>query len=397
MDVLAYLVPIRCYGGAQPGDNVPWLASQGAHGLDRGFADPGDRAPPARVHAGQHVRHRVVEDDRHAVGDHHGQHHAGVSGHERVRARNRIVLGQCPPPPVAGRDDLDIRTVGLDTEDEVAGIGVQGSRGAAPVLQYIAGLVPYVQAEVERRVRPGRDPAMPCRHNHVDVERAKGRPSEAAQVPPPAKRRRGRRRCRHQLSLPGTVSTPHPRRKVTRHDPGYKFAYSTFAASTRSAGLRVRRSVCMTSVDRSPSTPSEMVPVLVTPNEMLTVLCESSHGSLPVAALAIVSLMVAMASTRTLSIGSPRTPRRFGCGGGTKGISIVWVSCFVNLPAAPNLVPMNGTRMETSLPPDFVASTPRVICTEATRRSWVLDRRDTPLPVTASFTIQISVSTGMPS
>ena len=61
----------------------------------------------------------------------------------------------------------------------------------------------------------------------------------------------------------------------------------------------------MTSPVASPSAPSEMLPVLVTTNEISTLLSDSTQGSSPPAALATVSRIVAMAATSAFATSHP--------------------------------------------------------------------------------------------
>jgi hypothetical protein len=110
-DVVVHLVAVGGDRGADPRDDVPGLAAEGGHRLDRRLAHPGDRAPPPGVHAAQHVRHRVVEHDRYAVRHHDDERDAGLGGHQGVRRGDRVALAERAAAPVGGRDDVNVTAV----------------------------------------------------------------------------------------------------------------------------------------------------------------------------------------------------------------------------------------------------------------------------------------------
>ena len=77
VDVGADLVAGRGDGGANPGDDVGRARAKPLHGGDGRGGYPRYRAAPARVHAGEHAGHRIVQHDRHAVRGQDREHHAG--------------------------------------------------------------------------------------------------------------------------------------------------------------------------------------------------------------------------------------------------------------------------------------------------------------------------------
>ena len=129
VDVGADLVAVRGDGGAEAGDDVGRVGAQALHGGDGRGGHPGHGAPPARVHAGEHAGHRIVQHDRHAVRGQDGEHHAGRGGDQRVGPAARspaphgtadgVVERERATPPVGRADDADPGAVHLAGEDEI--------------------------------------------------------------------------------------------------------------------------------------------------------------------------------------------------------------------------------------------------------------------------------------
>jgi hypothetical protein len=76
---------------------------------------------------------------------------------------------------------------------------------------------------------------------------------------------------------------------------------------------------------------------------------------------------------------------------------MVCVSFLVTVAPRRSFIPMNGTRKSSPPPAVLLATTSRISRTEATRRSAVVEARDTPARLIESLTTLISVSTGTPS
>ncbi len=185
-DFAAHLIAVRRDRGADPRDDVPWLAAEGGHRLDRRLAHSRDRAPPPGVHAAQHVRDRIVEHDRHAVRHHDDERDAGLGGHQGVCLRDGVVLAECAPAAVGGRDDVDVAAMRLVTEDQVTEVRAEGGGSPPPVLKHRLDVVANVQAEVERLIRAGGDTALPGRHQDVNRVLGKGRPGQHVKLAAPS-------------------------------------------------------------------------------------------------------------------------------------------------------------------------------------------------------------------
>lgn len=138
--------------------------------------------PPAGVHAGQHVRDRVIEHDRHAVGDHGHEDDPGLRGHQRVGAGDRVILRQRAQAPVGRGDDVNGPAMRLVAVDHVAEVCVERARRPPPVLKDVLVVVAHMQAQVERLIAALRDPAAPGRHQRIDVEPVEGRPGQHLQL-----------------------------------------------------------------------------------------------------------------------------------------------------------------------------------------------------------------------
>ena len=136
-------------------------------------ADPGHGAPPARVHAGQHVRDRVVEHDRHAVADQDGQHRARVAGDQRVGLPDGVLDAQRAAAALGRGHDLRPAAVDLPGEHEVSEVGADRGRDPLPVLEHGAGVVADAEAEVQRGIGSRRHAAVPGGHH--DLGAAGGR------------------------------------------------------------------------------------------------------------------------------------------------------------------------------------------------------------------------------
>jgi hypothetical protein len=154
------------------------MSAQRFHGGYRGGGGPGHGAAPARVRAGQHVPHGVVEDDRHAVGGQHGQHRAGVHGDQHVGTGHGVGRGDRAPAAVGRPDDLGHVAVHLGREHEVGQGGVQRGGGPAPVLQHVVRVVAHHEAEVQLAVGARRDTTVPGGDHGVQRKGVKDRPGE---------------------------------------------------------------------------------------------------------------------------------------------------------------------------------------------------------------------------
>ena len=194
VDVGTDLVAVRPDGGADPGDDVGRAGAQALHGGQGRGGHPGHGAAPARVHAGEHAGHRVVQHDRHAVRGQDREHHPGRGGDQRVGpgpptgpagladTADGVVEREGAAPPVGVGHDADPGAVHLAGEDEIAGVRAEGGRQPAPVLQHAARVVAHAQAQVQRRVGPGRHPARARGDGGVGAGRVQGGPGQQAQV-----------------------------------------------------------------------------------------------------------------------------------------------------------------------------------------------------------------------
>jgi hypothetical protein len=121
------------------------------------------------------------------------------------------------------------------------------------------------------------------------------------------------------------------------------------------------------------------------------------NGSSPWEALATTVRIVAMLSTSASSRDASRTSTPDSWAGGTRLISILWVSLLVTL--VPNLtgMPMNGT-VKLNWPPTARAARAwRTILTELTRRSRPSSVVETFASLMASLIAAITSVTGTPS
>jgi hypothetical protein len=208
-DIVAHLVAVGGDRRADRGDDVRGLAAECGHRLDRRLAHPGDRAAPAGVHAAQHLRDRIVEHDRHAVGHHDHEHDARLGGDQGVRRGDGIVLAERAPAPVGGRDHMHVAAVRLVAEDQVAEVGADGGRGAPPVLEHRRCAVAHVQAEVQRLIWPGGDAAVPAGYQGIDRMLVKGGPGQHVKLAAPSQVRARIRGC-HPASLPSRYGCASP-------------------------------------------------------------------------------------------------------------------------------------------------------------------------------------------
>ena len=182
-----------------------------AHRRQRRLCHLRDRAPPAGVHAGQHVRGGVVQDDRHAVGHQDRQHGSRLGGDQGVGWPGRIAGGQRAAAPVGGGHDLGAAAVNLGGEDEGGRGGAESSRDPAPVLRHGRRLVANGEAEVERGVAARRNPAVAGGDHGLDRQRAENRPGQDLQARSLAEPGgRGRGWCCHRLDLSAAAARPRP-------------------------------------------------------------------------------------------------------------------------------------------------------------------------------------------
>ena len=128
--------------------------------------------------AREHVRDRIVEHDRHAVGGQHGQHRARIGRDQSVGAGYGVGAGPGAAAPIRPADHLGRHAVHLLGENGILQGGPEGGHRPAPVLQHVGGIVANVQAEVQAGVGPGGHPAAAGRHQHVHVEATEGGPGQ---------------------------------------------------------------------------------------------------------------------------------------------------------------------------------------------------------------------------
>ena len=193
VDVGADLVAGRGDGGADPGDDVGRAGAEGLHGGERRGGHPGHGAAPARVHAGEHGGHRIVQHDRHAVRGQDRKHHPWRRGDQRVGVGDGIVEAERSAPPVGHADHADRGAVHLAGEHEVLRARPETGRQPAPVLEHAPRVVADAQAQVQRRVGPGRHPAGASRDGGVSTRGVQDRPGQQGQ-PADRAERGGRRR-----------------------------------------------------------------------------------------------------------------------------------------------------------------------------------------------------------
>jgi hypothetical protein len=135
----------------------------GCHGLEGTCRDPPRRAPPASVHGRCGPLHRVVDQDREAVGrrDHQGQ--IGEVRHQRI-VRVALVQEEVRES-LAGHQRLahgqHAISVHLLDPDHLRGLEIKGPKEPAPVLLDGFGIVSDAHPQVERGVGHPAHAALP--------------------------------------------------------------------------------------------------------------------------------------------------------------------------------------------------------------------------------------------
>ena len=166
MDVGADLVAGGSGGGAEAGDHVRG-AEQRA--LMAATATAGTRATVPRQPAWTQARTPATGSCR-TIGTQSAVRMASTTPGVVVTSASASAIASSrvnAPPPRSVSPTVRRRPVDLAGEREVCGAGPEGGREPTPVLQDPGWIVADAQAQVQRRVRPGRDPAAAGRDGRV--------------------------------------------------------------------------------------------------------------------------------------------------------------------------------------------------------------------------------------
>ncbi len=135
------------------------------------------------MHAGEHASDRIVQHHRHAIGGQDREDDVGRLRDQGVGVTDGVVERERASPLVRLTDDAYPGPMHLARENEIVQARAEAGRQPAPVLEHVRRVVADAQAQVQRRVRPGRHPPGPGGDRRIGAGRVQRRPGQQRQRP----------------------------------------------------------------------------------------------------------------------------------------------------------------------------------------------------------------------
>ena len=136
----------------------------------------------------KHVRHGIVEHDRHTIGSKNGQHDRRIRSNKRIRLRHRRVNRKRANPAIASADNPHPRAMYLPGKDKIPKVGAHGASHPPPILKHSPQVIPDGKAQVQRGVGANRSSATPRSNERLNSQPLKRGPAQNLDPGDPAQR-----------------------------------------------------------------------------------------------------------------------------------------------------------------------------------------------------------------
>jgi len=126
----------------------------------------------------KHVRHGIVEHDRHAIGRKNGQHDRRIRSNKRISLRHRRVNGKRANPAIATAHNPHPGAMHLPAKHKIPKVGANNCRHPPPILEHSPRVIPHSKAQVKRGVGANRSSATPPSNKRLKRQPLKRRPAK---------------------------------------------------------------------------------------------------------------------------------------------------------------------------------------------------------------------------